>query len=240
MSSRRPLFRIAVINRDNLPADEFAAIVAAVNKQLADVNAAWGANAQCHVADAPEGHDAYIQVQAKCDVPDAGGYHTANGDGRPWGLVSVDVADEVGVPWSLYLSHEVIELVVDPDAAELVRGPCPDPSLTGRRRVGRVSTTLVYLPREACDPVQGTTYDVDGVTVSDFVTPAWFKRRHVGAVDHLGTLAGPFTVAPGGYVSYEDPSTGKWTDYFGDDAARSAISVRRERMGASRERRATA
>ena len=39
---------------------------------------------------------------------------------------------------------------------------------------------------EVCDPVEAPTYDVDGVSVSNFVTPAWFDpTRRRQWQDHL-------------------------------------------------------
>jgi hypothetical protein len=52
---------------------------------------------------------------------------------------------------SLYLSHEVLETLADPTGA-----------------------TMDGMLPEVCDPVEAASYVVDGQSVTDFVTPAWF------------------------------------------------------------------
>ncbi len=59
---------------------------------------------------------------------------------------------------------------------------------------------------EVCDPVEAPTYPVNGVSVSNFVTPAWFDplSDHATAqYDKLGELHAPFSILKGGYVVYE-------------------------------------
>jgi hypothetical protein len=55
---------------------------------------------------------------------------------------------------------------------------------------------------EVCDPVEAPTYDVKKVSVSNFVTPAWFDpdAAKTATFDKLGLLKAPFTILKGGYV----------------------------------------
>lgn len=73
------------------------------------------------------------------------------------------------------ISHELIEMLVDPYADRYVNG------------------RLV----EVCDPVNGSTYLVNWLPLADFVTPAWFTSGAPGPFDHMGTLRMPLTLAPG-------------------------------------------
>ena len=71
---------------------------------------------------------------------------------------------------------------------------------------------------EVCDPVEAPTYEVNGVSVSNFVTPAWFDplSEHATAqYDKLGKLHAPFSILKGGYVVYE--SAGAEHQQFGDE-----------------------
>ncbi len=51
---------------------------------------------------------------------------------------------------------------------------------------------------EVCDPVEAPTYVVSGVSVSNFVTPAWFdplaSRKSKTQFDKLGHLHSPFSI----------------------------------------------
>lgn len=53
--------------------------------------------------------------------------------------------------------------------------------------------------RELCDRVEGDSYDIDGVCVSNFCGPRSF-RPGAGPYDYLGLTQGPFQVRPGGYA----------------------------------------
>jgi hypothetical protein len=71
---------------------------------------------------------------------------------------------------------------------------------------------------EVCDPVEAPTYTVNGVSVSNFVTPAWFDplSDHTTAqYDKLGQLHAPFSILKGGYVVYE--AAGAEHQQYGDD-----------------------
>lgn len=122
------------------------------------------------------------------DVADAEGYHD---DGRngPEGYVFVETTESAGDNWTVTLSHEIMEQVLDPNAAALVRV---------RLKVGG---PMVCVPVEACDAVEADAYPIDGVSVSNFVLPLWFTGA-VGKVDFLGKLARGITLDGGGYFEY--------------------------------------
>jgi len=86
------------------------------------------------------------------------------------------------------LSHEVIEMFGDAEV---------------NRWIDDMRGTLHAL--ELCDPVEANSYpvqvDATQVTVSDFVTPAWFdpNARPGDQFNWLHTLTHPFQIARGGY-----------------------------------------
>jgi hypothetical protein len=139
------------------------------------------------------------------DIPDAPqgvlGYHTEDQGGKIWGIVAANPSLENGAQvltgdWSVssILSHEILEMFVDPN--------CNLWASNGNRRVYSV---------EVCDPVEAPTYEVNGVSVSNFITPAWFDPlaadNEKKAFDKLGLLKKPFTLLKGGYLVYS--SSGK-------------------------------
>jgi len=92
--------------------------------------------------------------------------------------------------WSVSstLSHEVLELFVDPNC-----------NLWANDGNGSVYSL------EVCDPVEAPTYTVSGVAVSNFVTPSWFDPQAPATAqfDKLGQLTAGFSILPGGYMVYE-------------------------------------
>src|SRR5215470_17263003 len=112
------------------------------------------------------------------------GYHTEDQGGKLWGIVAAQPELSNGGKvttgdWSVssVLSHEVLEMFVDPNCC-----------LWGSNGRGRVYTL------EVCDPVEAPTYEVNGVSVSNFVTPAWFDPQAPSGsqFDRLGILSAPF------------------------------------------------
>jgi len=144
-------------------------------------------------------HDAIIYLGDSVDDPTTGvenalGYHSASQGGVPYGFVYLDICRECEEPWTATLSHEVLELLVDPTAALTVAGPDP----TGAP--GYIARDL-----EVCDPTQGDTYLVQGKALSNFVGRAYFgEPGGSGLTNYLGLALAPFGVRPSGYFLYED------------------------------------
>src|SRR5262249_53895002 len=111
--------------------------------------------------------------------------------GQPFALVSSAAC------WSLKLSHLALEMLIDPGGNRGYAGEAP---LDDQ---GPVEFLLA-----ACDPCAGTdcAYEVDGVIVSDFITPAYAGRDVTGVrYSFTGAIAAPRQVRPGGCLSWLDP-----------------------------------
>ena len=100
------------------------------------------------------------------------GGHTENQAGQMSGVVAAqpELANGGQVltgDWSVSstLSHEVLEMFIDPNC-----------NLWANDGQGSVYSF------EVCDPVEAPTYPVNGVSVSNFVTPAWFRPAGPGGV----------------------------------------------------------
>ena len=85
---------------------------------------------------------------------------------------------------------------------------------------------------EVCDAVEDDRlgYKIDGVLVSDFITPAWFEPTDADRLDFNRHLSKQLELARGGYISVFDPSSG-WTqiDSRGEGGPRIAPGSRRQR-----------
>jgi hypothetical protein len=148
------------------------------------------------------------------------GWHTMDAMGRIYGRVFARACLDYGVPVSTTLSHEIVETFCDPWVDQW-------------RDTGR-GYSVAY---EACDPVEGDSYEIDGTAVSDFVTPAWYDPRLTGRRHWLdnGTVPGSFELAPGGYVVRRWPD-GTEDQEFGVTANRAYINAKRHQLGRATRR----
>jgi hypothetical protein len=175
-----------------------AAIAEALTTQVnRDVAPAWGV-APCTVAVGGKGDQ--IHVFDSAHQAAEFGWHSVDDHGLPYAHVFVEGSLAVGSDWltgdasvSSTLSHEALELLVDPGANQY--------AFDGDRELWAT---------EICDPVQATTYVIEAgsvrVPVSDFVLPAFFNPWAAGPWDHRGELEGAFTLATGGYAVVERAS----------------------------------
>jgi hypothetical protein len=104
---------------------------------------------------------------------------------------------EASDTWNVTLSHEIIEMIVDPYGNRLVAAMHP------LNRDERVK----YLV-EVCDPCQTLWYPVNGVPVSDFYTPRYFDPiwTDAGRYSFTGAVEHPLQILDGGYLSWIDPA----------------------------------
>jgi len=127
------------------------------------------------------------------DEADAYGYHDLTSEGFPLGKVFPKLDIDEGNAWSTTVSHEVLEMLGDPSVNLMVN------------RFSGPKGNILYA-YEVCDPCQDPrySYKINGVEVSDFVTPDWFEQiEHPKGTkfDHLGKIKKPFELLPGGYIS---------------------------------------
>jgi hypothetical protein len=209
---------ISVINRtDALKDEEVQHAIRAINVQITqDFEPYWSMGARLRLEGktgrkpnaqtaADLRGDAIIYLWDTVAPDDALGYHDKTNRGLPYGFVFTELADRLKEDWRTTLSHEAIELIGDPEANLLVKGPNP-----------HAGDRVAYYWYEMCDPVQDEHYDIDTVPVCNFVLPLYFTSGNEvnGRNDFLGrsyqgqTLKS-FGVNPGGYLGYYDPDTGK-------------------------------
>lgn len=189
---------LAVLNLSTrVSTDDVRKACQAVTKQLREhVSTVWGVcPASLTTYDQPEGVPASADVLVVLnDGGQAGqlGYHSETPAGARYARVFAGpVLENKGtalngsVSVSVVISHEACEWLLDPYATFWADGP-----------------DGVSYPLEICDPVQDRAYEIDGVSVSDFVSPSYFDgaAKAPRSFDHLGALSGPFTSTSGGWL----------------------------------------
>jgi hypothetical protein len=143
--------------------------------------------------DVPLGYWPVIVVD---DVPGAAGVHLDR-NGQPFALVEYDDG------WALTASHETLEMLADPWGNRLVAGDSPKPDQ------GRVEFLV-----EVADPPEDAAfgYTVNGILVSDFLTPHfWDPVAALGVrYSFRNSVPGPRQILEGGYISWHDPVSDHW------------------------------
>ncbi len=190
---------VAIINKSSVISDaEVAPVVDALQIQVdRDFVPIWeiGANLVFVPSNQPVPNDAWlIFLLDTSDQAGALGYHELTTSGMP--VAKVFAADDkrYGLSWSVTLSHELLEMLVDP-------------YLTSSVFVQNSNTTGTIFAYEVCDAVEDDSfgYLINSVLVSDFVAPAWFEsfRAPASARFSFGNhVQKPFELAHGGYISY--------------------------------------
>jgi hypothetical protein len=194
--------------------------VLAIGRQLADhFIPLWGpAPALEFVAKVGKGTSGGCRFTIE-DIPDQDGvlgYHWSDQNGAQGKVFVNPIFDNGGsalsgsLSVSAVLSHEILELTGNAAANLWADGP-------GGIDYGR----------EMCDAVEGDAYIIDGVSVSNFVTQAFFDpNAEVGSrFDYMGKLGRAFSMDVGGYqITRTEP--GKIDQVFGAvEGAASALTA---------------
>jgi hypothetical protein len=131
------------------------------------------------------------------DNPGANLGITRDGEGNPHALV------RAGDDWTLAVSHALLEMLANPDGGRLMEGL----DVTSRPPERRVQ----YLV-EVCDPCQVFHYEINGVRVSDFVTPDYYRTDAAPgeAYDFMRRLRRPLQVPRGCSLTWRDAEDGRW------------------------------
>ncbi len=235
---------ISIINATQKSKEDVQRVIRATNRQLSeDFRRYWHKDVALRLegwtGEQPDPSlpldmrgDAVLYLWDAVNVEDALGYHDLNYRGVPYGFVFTELSAELGEPWSVTLSHEALELAMDPEVNLLAAGPHPDPVEGGR---------IVYHWYELCDAVQAHTYEIDGVPVSDFVLPLYFTdaEEHQNHNDYLGTKLPSFGVGSGGYVGFFDPETGRDASFmqYDDTKAARRKEIKEQYLGVTRSDR---
>jgi len=148
--------------------------------------------------------------------PGEGGYHSDKHK-QPYSQVIASKSDS---SWTVDASHEILEMLVDPYgnrmqssvAIEIVNKKIKD----GTGQFG-------YLV-EACDPCEDNkyAYTINGVAVSDFITPHFYDPLVTPGTRYsfTGAIKGPRQILPDGYISWVNIEKDEWQQLLWVDPSR--------------------
>jgi hypothetical protein len=207
---------IAVVNQSHLDDETVAKGVAALQKQVnEDFGPVWRLDAQLHQVARDRMREKFPDrwgLVLLDDDQDLKGYHELTSSGLPLAKVFVKrIAQDQD--WTHAASHELLEMLVDPDgdlAVFLAQGP----------------QQARFYAREVCDPCAAYAdgYPINGWQVSNFVFPTWFRNQagdsdaNLRRFDERRSISAPLEVRPGGYIGIFDPASRGWK-VLGSDGA---------------------
>jgi hypothetical protein len=222
------MLQIAVINESTAIQDaDVQKMIPALSSQWNnDLNNVWGVG-QAQFGFVPKGTAPaagswWVVFLDDSDQANALAYHDLTNEGLPISKVFVKTIQSDNASVSVGASHEVCEMAVDPWLNSAYQDP-----------------QGVFWAGEVCDPVEDDQYgyQINGILVSDFVTPNWFGHQHAGGnIDLKLHARTPFQVLSGGYAQKFVPQQG-WQQVTGAQAARTNRGAHPPK-GSRRERRA--
>jgi hypothetical protein len=197
-----PTIPVAVINASTVVSDdECRRVTAALQTQVSrDFAPVWGTDATLTFIAAngsPPPGAWWLSILDNTDRALVLGHHELTPDGFPVGKVFAHTDKQFGLNWTVTASHELLELLADPFV---------NLTVFSHPQAG-AATLYAY---EVCDPCQDEAfaYEIDGISVCDFVYPAYFNLAQPPAVnkfDHKGALSKPVPeVLSGGYITTYD------------------------------------
>jgi len=222
------MLQIAVINESTAIADaDVQNMIPAFSTQWNnDLNSVWGVGDATFTFNpkgtTPPTGSWWVVFLDNSDQANALAYHDLTNEGLPISKVFVQTIQADGASVSVGATHEICEMAVDPwlnSAYQDLQG--------------------TFWAGEVCDPVEDPQYgyQINGVLVTDFVTPNWFGHQHpVGDIDLQKQAQSAFQVLTGGYAQKFDPQSG-WQQVTGAKAARTRRGSKAA-PGSRRERRA--
>jgi hypothetical protein len=218
---------IAVINESTAITDaDVQQMLSAFQTQWnQDLNSIWGVGTAAFTfvarKKAPASGAWWVVFLDDSDQADALAYHDLTNEGLPISKVFVKsiLAEKSSV--SVGATHEICEMAVDPWLNSAYQ-----------------DQHNIFWAGEVCDPVEDDQYgyEIQGVLVSDFVTPNWFGHEHAkGDIDLKHHANKAFTVLSGGYAQKFNPQKG-WEQVTGSQAMKSPRAAHMPK-GSRRERR---
>jgi hypothetical protein len=224
--------QIAVLNHyAPLGAAEVKKVIAALQTQVSrDFSPAWGIDAVLKYYASREAapKDSWqLVILDNTDQAGALGYHDLTPAGKPLGKVFAGTDIKNKESWTITASHELLEMLGDPETSLSVFRQHPDGS-------------GVLYAFENCDACQDErhAYKINGISVSNFVYPSWFQDFHPFGTryDHRKLISKPFEILPGGYIPTYQISAGQnWVSMGARTSSKTASSLVPE--GSRRDRR---
>lgn len=181
---------IVIANVDtNLPHEEIVRAAAALQRQVIEhFFPIWGVIASVRalaIGELARDDEWRLELRKVPTIEGALGFHDTTEAGLPRLFDFPELDEQDGVAWTVTGSHEILEALADP-----------------LLRRGTQDNTGTWWALEICDAVERDTYEIDGIPVSNFVTPQWGEpptRLHGARFDYLGLCSEPWEIRSGGY-----------------------------------------
>ena len=227
---------VAILNKSTAVTDkEIQSIIPALQTQVSrDLAPAWNVDAKISLVaagnNAPAGsYRIFIEDRTNSPTQDTG-YHSADYEG-PLARVFVLTARDAKQNWTIVLSHELLEMLVNPYGNLAAFVSWNDTEITGFPDSSGL--TGIYYDLEICDPVypDENAYKIGDVSVSDFVLPQWFtpwivppdSTKPPRPVDQANKIDGPEKLAQGAQLAAS--STGRYL-VRGPEPTQAAVALR--------------
>jgi hypothetical protein len=213
-------YKVSIVNESSTIADkDIESIVAALRKQITDhLSPAWGVSADLNFI--PKGQKVpsgnwIISVLDQTDEPDYVSYRDLSRDGLPHAKIFAQTAKERGISWTLTISHELMEMLVNPrDKLSIF--------IDEERGDSTNKAAGKLYPIQVADPcsAENDGYSIDGVLVSDFVYPSWFDPNATknARFDHQDNIKNPLQICEGGNVVVYEVKAGRWNRIVNDQS----------------------
>jgi hypothetical protein len=208
------MIKVALVNASTVSDNDAARLKDVLQTQVdRDFTPAWGIAATLSFV--PRGGNAppdrwWLTIFDDSSTGDPG-YHELTAAGLPSGYVFAGTARDLGYEWTGVASHELLEMLVDPNCHRVAYAP-------------QTCNSYLYA-YEICDPCEAEEFSyeitdaVGPIVVSDFVFPAWFDPLSPIArrgFDYGEYLHGPFQVLPGCHMDVLDVCRGGWRTFWGE------------------------
>jgi hypothetical protein len=186
---------LTVESRGALAPADLERVAAAIQVQVSrDFSPIWGIDATIgafpSLEQVPFGYWPVILTSRRLDEDE--GFYISPG-GESFSVV------EILPGWSVVASHIVLELLADPKGARTIAGPSPSAHFARGEYLVEVAAPC---QSAACG------YLVNGVLVSDFVTPSFYTPIHSAdggervSYSIAGNVTAPYGLAPGGSITF--------------------------------------
>jgi hypothetical protein len=204
------VIQVGLVDTTNsISADLMQSATAALNVQVTrDLPQFWNVKATVrllpHAGKVPSG--VWPVQLVKSLPPGEGGFHMDKHN-QPYAKVIASPHDD---SWTIDASHEIIEMLIDPSGNRMQSSKAI--KIVGDK-VQDGTGQFNYLV-EACDPCEanGYGYAIQGIVVSDFITPHFYDPIKTPGTRYsfTGALTAPRQLLPGGYISYIDEEADEW------------------------------
>jgi hypothetical protein len=146
-------------------------------------------------------------VQLVASLPPGEGGFYMDEHNQPYAKV---IASPDSDEWTIDASHEIIEMLVDPSGNRLQSSSAIAIDGNGVKDSTGQFNYLV----EACDPCEADdfAYSIQGVAVSDFITPHFYDPVTTAGTRYsfTGAITSPRELLKGGYISFINMETNEW------------------------------